>query len=505
MFVERPTRRVGRSNVELIDMLSVKNLSKTILGETLFEEVSFVVAPKEKVGLIGPNGAGKSTLLKIILGTDEADSGVVEVRNERIGYLPQELAFDPDETVASYIESAANPRAVEALERVGMQHVSLNQQASRLSGGQKTRLALAKILLGNPTLLIFDEPTNHLDVRTLAWLDEFIRTFRGSVLLVSHNRALLESAVERIIELDTIDRTLHEYPGNYTIYRELKGQQQDRWEKTYKQQQKHKKKLEELLRQKKQQAHNQSNPKKGKELRAVERRIQREIVDKEIAAPRTYAGARNIGLEGSVHTGKLMARFTGVAKSYQEKSVFREVSFEIRGAEHILLRGENGSGKTTLLKMMLGEVDPTEGEVRVGENVHVGHFSQEHEGLDRQNTVLDELLATPRVDISTQEARAVLAGFLFRGNAVFKRVEALSLGERVRLMFAKLVVQKNEMLVLDEPTNHLDIPSVEAIEHALREYRGAVVVVSHDIYFLEQLGIDKVFTLQNGKLTESLG
>ncbi|MBP9711551.1 MAG: ABC-F family ATP-binding cassette domain-containing protein [Candidatus Pacebacteria bacterium] len=450
-------------------MIIIKNVSVSIAGENLFEKVSFVLHRGDRIGLVGPNGAGKSTLLKAIVGEVEIDNGLIKIENERIGYLPQQIVFND----------------------------------SKLSGGQKTRLALETILKEKPTVLLLDEPTNHLDLDAILWLEDVIKNFRGCVLVISHDRRLLDNTVNKILEIDPVNNSFNEYLGGYTNYITEKKRSTERQENSYRLQQREKKRLENWLVLKKQEASIYSSASKGKMIRAKEKYLEREIHNKEIKKPESFKKIKGVNILGEVANTKLVLRCDNLVKSFNQKPVLKNVSFEIRGKEKILLSGNNGSGKTTLLKIITGDLKPDSGEIKIGTNVSIGYFAQEHEQLDVNKTVLEEFLSTSSL-ITSKDPRQVLGAFLFSDQAVFKKVSSLSHGERVRLIFAKLTNQKHELLVLDEPTNHLDIQSREVIENALMEYQGAILVVSHDRYFTSKIEVDKFIYPENGWLKERL-
>jgi ATP-binding cassette subfamily F protein 3 len=445
-------------------MIIIKNLTINMAGDKLFEGVSFVLHKGDRVGLVGPNGSGKSTLLKAILGEIELDGGTIKIEREQIGYLPQEVFF-PDKN---------------------------------LSGGQKTRRALAEMLARKPSVLLLDEPTNHLDIEAVEWLEEIIQSFRGAVLIISHDRKLLDNTVNKILEIDPTNHSFNEYAGNYSEYIIEREKRIEKQEIAYKLQQKEKKRLEDWLVLKRQEASIFSDPAKGKMIRAKEKQLQREIYDKEIARPSAVKKIKKLDLQGDVANAKLVCRLSDITKSFGDKKVLRDISFEMRGKERVLLSGGNGSGKTVLLKILLGEVIPDSGEVKIGANLSMGYFAQEHELLDRNKTVLEEFLSTKNL-VTNKDPRKVLGSFLFSDQAVFKKVSALSLGERVRLIFAKLTNQHNDLLILDEPTNHLDIQSREVIENALIGYQGAILLVSHDRYFIEKIKIDRELNIGMAK------
>lgn len=485
-------------------MIVVKKLTKYVLGEPLFEGASFVLHKGDKVGLVGPNGCGKSTLLKILIGQIERDDGDVRLEGERVGYLSQEFRFKDNETVENFLSVSDGPKAKSIMKEVGLGDISSNPDIDTLSGGQKTRLALAKILLDKPSVLLLDEPTNHLDLEGLAWLERYIRDFRGSVLIVSHDRRLLDNSVNKILEIDPANHAFAEYAGGYTAYAMEKEKRTAQWEGDYQRQQKEKRRMELWLALKKQEAHVHPDPAKGKQIRAMEKRLKREIYDNEIARPKDQEKIANLALQGQTASAKLIVRATDIAKDFPGKPLLRDIGFELRGRERVLLAGENGCGKTTLLKILTGDLELDSGEIRFGERVQFGYFAQEHEILDPDKTIMDEFLGTDCPLNSSRNPRSALGAFLFGGQRVFAKVSSLSLGERVRLMFAKLTSQENELLILDEPTNHLDIQSREVIEDALLNYKGALLVVSHDRYFLDKIAVNRTLTIHKGVIREDL-
>jgi len=397
-----------------------------------------------------------------------------------------------------------NHKIEDILKEVGLFPISSDMKVSKLSGGQKTRLALSKLLVGKPSFLLLDEPTNHLDLKGIEWLENFINHFNGGVLIISHDRRLLDNSVAKILEIDAVNHKFVEYLGGYEDYLDQKEKRMEKWEGDYDRQQKEKKRLEDWLKWRRIQASAHPNPKLGKQIHAKERYLQREILDKEILRPKSQKDMKISELKGEIHSAKLMVRGKDITKKFGDRSILYNCSFEIRGKEHVLFAGENGCGKTTLLKIIMGEIFPDSGEIRLGENIHFGYFAQEHEKLDENKTVIEEFNSTDRMQVVSEEnSRSILGSFLFSGQDVFKKVSQLSFGERVRLIFAKLTNQENQLLILDEPTNHLDIPSREVIEEALLAYKGAIVVVSHDRHFLNQISIDRVLTISNGNIKES--
>ena len=478
-------------------MIKIKNVGAHILGEALFEKFTLAINSGDRIGIVGPNGSGKTTLLKIIAGIHESHEGSIHYEHERVGYLPQDIEYADHDTVQTFITGVPQARRIKVLAEVGLSSISQDARVKELSGGQKRRLALARTLGHGPTFLLLDEPTNHLDRATIEWLEEFIQNFRGGVILISHDRSLLDGVVHKILEINPRDQVIHTYVGNYSSYLIERAKRDRLQNEAHDRQQREKKRIEEWLARKRQEATVHPDPSKGRMIRAKVKYLQREILDKEIYRAGPQKKIHGAHLEGEAARAKLMCRVTDIAKNYGTKNVLKKVSFEVRGQERVLLAGNNGSGKTTLLKILLSQVRPDAGSVKIGDNISVGYFAQEQESLDLNKTILEEFTATPDL-VSTQEPRAVLGSFLFSDHDVFRKVGSLSMGERVRLIFAKLTHQKNELLILDEPTNHLDIPSREVIEAALIKYEGAIIAVSHDQFFVKKIGFNRKVEIKNG-------
>ena len=484
-------------------MIIIKNLEKSILGDTLFENVNFKLTRGDKVGFIGKNGGGKTTLMKVILGLEEADSGTVDTEKERIAYVPQDIVFEENDTAEKFLQNSGNLDFKNTLKKVGLEDLNLEQKINELSGGQKTRLAIAKAMLEKPSVLFMDEPTNHLDTEGLQWLENFVKDFFGIVFIISHDRKFLDNCIDRIYEIDSANKEFNEYMGNYTYYLEEKERRIENQIKNYDLQQKRKKEMEEWLRLKRQEATIFVDPAKGRQIRAMEKRLQREIYDQELVSPKSDKDMRDLEFAGETHLGKLILRVSNLSFNFRDRKLFHKVNFEIRGKDRIFLEGENGSGKTTLLMILLGLIKVTEGEIRIGEGVRIGYSSQNLEFANLNFTVLEDFDKAVSKTFS-EGSKNILGSFLFSGNSVNKKIKELSFGERVRLTFAKLIHSEYDLLILDEPTNHLDIKTREIIEDALQNYAGALLVVSHDRYFVEQINLNWGLKIENRNLVKKL-
>lgn len=515
-------------------VLKISGLSKSFGIKTVFENVSFEVRSGERIGLVGANGAGKTTLLKCIMGAEEADKGSVKASDGAIiGYLRQDFNYtshtireemedawkdvlyykDRMETLARELESSkSDEKLVEAYGRaearfeflggydyesttrkiltgLGFSDDDWDRDIRSFSGGQKVRINLAAAFVRHPDFLLLDEPTNHLDMGMLEWLEEYLRSYKGGILMISHDRYFLDGAATGIIDLE--NHHIRSFRGGYTRYMETKENQDRAYEKAYEKQQEHIKETEEYIRRYKAGI-------KAKQARGRQSQLN-----------------RLVRLEKPVHQASLRFHFDPpqecadkvldvlrVEGSYGSHILFKDLTIHIKKGETVGLIGPNGAGKTTILKMITGEKKPDTGFIQLGNNVKMGYYSQEQERLHPKLTVLDEVRDT--FNFGEKEARNILGMFLFRGDDVFKTVGMLSGGEKARLSLLCLFLEKPNFLILDEPTNHLDIPTREIMEDAIEAFGGTCLVVSHDRYFLDKVA-DRILELDHGKLTEYLG
>lgn len=515
-------------------VLKISGLSKSFGIKTVFENVSFEVRSGERIGLVGANGAGKTTLLKCIMGAEEADKGSVKASDGAIiGYLRQDFNYtshtireemedawkdvlyykDRMETLARELESSrSDEKLVEAYGRaearfeflggydyesttrkiltgLGFSDDDWDRDIHSFSGGQKVRINLAAAFVRHPDFLLLDEPTNHLDMGMLEWLEEYLRSYKGGILMISHDRYFLDGAATGIIDLE--NHHIRSFRGGYTRYMETKENQDRAYEKAYEKQQEHIKETEEYIRRYKAGI-------KAKQARGRQSQLN-----------------RLVRLEKPVHQASLRFHFDPpqecadkvldvlrVEGSYGSHILFKDLTIHIKKGETVGLIGPNGAGKTTILKMITGEKKPDTGFIQLGNNVKMGYYSQEQERLHPKLTVLDEMRDT--FNFGEKEARNILGMFLFRGDDVFKTVGMLSGGEKARLSLLCLFLEKPNFLILDEPTNHLDIPTREIMEDAIEAFGGTCLVVSHDRYFLDKVA-DRILELDHGKLTEYLG
>ena len=519
--------------------LKVTNLAKSFGIEELFKNVSFEVARGDKVGFVGANGAGKSTLMKILMGQEEYDAGSIQWDgSDTIGYVEQtadfaggtlyeefQHAFDDIRALGEKkaaleqrmktegTEGEAGAALLEDYSRVmnrfellggydyesrlrriayglGFTEDDFEKDVQHFSGGQKTRICLAKALMREPDFLFLDEPTNHLDIERIEWLEKFLQSYHGGVLIISHDRFFLDRVATRILELEGGQVT--SYEGNYTYYMRVKNDRRAALQSAYEKQQEHIKKTEEYIRRYK--AGIKSKQARGRQSQLD--RLERIVLPPEDATFNYFA------FHKPPECADRVAELEDVSWHYGNHAIFDHVNLLIRNGDGVALVGPNGAGKTTLLRVLIGELESPTGRVKIGSRVKIGYFSQQHETLHPENTILDEITYTFGID--EEQARKYLGAFLFHGDDVLRRIGDLSGGEQSRVAFLKLMLTGANFLVLDEPTNHLDIPAKETIEEALMAYPGTFIAVSHDRYFLDKVA-NCTLVLENGGLTEYTG
>lgn len=523
-------------------ILSCNNISKSFGTDIIIKSCSFNIEDHEKAAIVGINGAGKSTLLKIITGEEPADTGIVTLAKDKtLGYLAQQQDLQSDRSiydellsVKQYIldmeselrriEAAMNSASGDELEALMNRYTNLNHEfemnngyaykseitgvlkglgfteedfslhVNTLSGGQKTRVSLGKLLLSKPDIIMLDEPTNHLDMESISWLENYLLNYNGAVLIVAHDRYFLDKIVSKVIEIDNGDCTV--FSGNYTDYASKKAILRNMKLKEYLNQQRDIKHQEEVIAKLKQ----FNREKSIKRAESREKILDKmEVVDK----PVELNAKMNIQLEPSVVSGNDVLTVTDLTKSFDGNTLFNNINFDIKRGERVALIGNNGTGKTTILKLINGIIQPDSGSIYLGAKVAIGYYDQEHHVLDPDKTLFQEIQdAYP--DLNNTQIRNTLAAFLFTDDDVFKYIRDLSGGERGRVSLAKLMLSNANLLILDEPTNHLDIVSKEILENALNSYTGTVLYVSHDRYFINATAT-RIIELTNQNIVNYIG
>lgn len=496
-------------------MFNLYKIAKSYKDNPVLKDVTLSVKSGEVIALIGANGAGKTTLLKILLGEVKSDEGQITNHHDVVGYIPQEMD-NLTSTIEESFDSVEPWRIDYALNLVGLETISKDGFLGNMSGGQKTRVAVAQVLAQDPepTVLLLDEPTNNLDTEGLDWLEDFVKRFKGAILFVSHDRRFINAVATKVVELK--DGVTRQYGGNYDFYKEQKDIELQAALEKYEKQQEEKKRLKKaMVAQKEATKHvhehikradndkyqrdffrNRVSVKLGQKAKNIETRLDKL---EEVERPEFSVGYR-FSLGGSVHNSKLLVEVENVSKSYEDNTILKDNNFEIRGNSHIHLKGLNGSGKSTLLRLIAKQLEPSSGDITYGSDVTVGYFSQDTEGLDYAKSAIDNL-STYETNQEAVYRRARSLGI--DAESLQKMPAELSRGQQSKLAFAKLLLANHDLLILDEPTNHLDIATKEQLENALQNYAGAILVASHDVYFLQQLQIDKTLNLVDGKVIES--
>lgn len=527
-------------------ILSCKNLNKNYGINVILENITFSINEGDKVGLIGPNGAGKSTLFKILTNQLDYDSGELFIdKNKKLGYLSQHLSLDSNNTIYEEMLSVFNEiidlenkivdlemklnepydaskadyhdkiikdytlytelynnrggytykgEISKVLKGLGFTEGDYNKSINILSGGQKTRVALCKLLLNNPDILLLDEPTNHLDLEAIEWLEEYLKGYKGTIVIISHDRYFLDAITNKTMEL--LNSHISFYDGNYTKFIEFKKKDYENKLKAYNLQQEELKRQEEII-----ERYRSFN--REKSIKAAESR--QKTLDKieRLQSPDKDPNGAKIKFKTSITSGNDVLHIENLSKSFEDKHLFSNISFDIKRGEKVALIGENGRGKTTLFKIIMDKIESDGGIKVLGKNVFIGYYDQEQSDLNGDKTIIDEVW-DDFPNMTTTEIRTSLAAFLFKGDDVFKPICKLSGGEKCRINLLKLMLSESNLLLLDEPTNHLDIMSREALEDAILEYDGTVLVISHDRYFLNKV-IDKIYELKEDEAKEYLG
>ncbi len=523
-------------------VLACHNISKAYGITEILNNINFHIEAKEKLAIVGINGAGKSTLLKIIMGEEEADEGQIVIGKDiSVGYLAQHQTSFYDKTIfeellsvkQNVIELQEQIRQLEqnmknledeeleaALERytrmnhtfeqqdgyafesqvtgilkgLGFQETDFNRKVEELSGGQKTRISLGRLLLSRPDVILLDEPTNHLDLNSIAWLENYLKSYDGAVIIVSHDRYFLDKIVTKVVELENTKSTI--YHGNYSYYAAKREEVRLSKYRAYMNQQAEIKHQEAVI----------AKLKQFNREKSIKRAESREkMLDKleRLEKPQEVNDEMRLTLTPDIESGNDVLSIEGLSKSYGAHTLFTGIDIDIKRGERVALIGNNGTGKTTILKIITQLLPKDSGKIILGAQVHIGYYDQEHQVLHPDKTIFDELHDT-YPDMTNTRIRNVLAAFLFTGEEVFKEIRDLSGGERGRVSLAKLMLSNANFLILDEPTNHLDITSKEILENALKNYTGTILYVSHDRYFINQTAT-RILDLHDGGITSYIG
>ncbi len=523
-------------------ILNCSNITKAFIDENILNNISFHLEEYEKVAIVGANGAGKSTLLKIITGELTPDDGTITISKDKsLGYLAQHQDISSERTIYEEVltvkqdvmelelsirqlEHEMHSAVGEELERqldiytrlnhdfemrngyaarseitgvikgLGFSEEDFDKHINTLSGGQKTRVSLCKLLLKKPDILLLDEPTNHLDLPSIAWLETYLKNYQGSVIIISHDRYFLDRIITKVIEIENSNGMV--FQGTYSDYSVKKSALRDAQMKAYLNNQREIKHQQDVI-DKLKQFNREKSIKRAESREKLLAKM--EVIDK----PLSESEGMRITLEPEITSGNDVLSITGLSKSFGNNHLFSDINFEIKRGERVALIGANGTGKTTILKIINGLLDADSGTCRLGTNVQCGYYDQEHQVLDMNKTLFDEIQDT-YPDMNNTKVRNVLAAFLFTNDDVFKKIGELSGGERGRVLLAKLMLSNANFLLLDEPTNHLDMASKEILESALNKYTGTCLFVSHDRYFINSVAT-RIIDLRNNTITNYIG
>ncbi|HHY79796.1 MAG TPA: ABC-F type ribosomal protection protein [Thermoanaerobacter sp.] len=505
-------------------IITVSNVTKSYGIDIILQNISFIVNEGDKIGVIGENGAGKSTLFNLLAGFTEVDSGTISISANKIGYLQQNTVIESEKSIYEEVKTVFDEifqleKQIKSLEEkisqtkdphlldklfleysfltdkyneldgysveskirgvlngLGFDVSQFDTPVSTLSGGQKTRLMLAKTLLLSPDVLLLDEPTNHLDINSIEWLEQYLKFYNGTILIISHDRYFLDKIVTRIFEIENTHLSVYE--GNYTEYLKRKKLEMEAKLKAYEEQQKEIKRIKSIIQIQK----NRRTEKSVKMAESKQKLLEKmEIIEKPVINNKSI----NLRFDFDLESGNDVLTVKNLSLRF-DRQIFSNVSFEIKKGEKIALLGPNGIGKSSLLKILVGEIDNFEGEIKFGTNVITGYYEQEFKSLNAEKTVIDEIW-DENPYLTQTEVRTLLASFLFREEDVFKTISTLSGGEKARLSLLKLILSKANFLLMDEPTNHLDLKAKEVLEEALLDYTGTLLFVSHDRYFIDKI------------------
>lgn len=475
-------------------MIQVKNLSFSYHGHVVFDDINFLISDNQKVGIVGPNGAGKSTLLSLISKNRESDLGKVEIKGN-IASVAQEIKHDPDleaaDTVRIYLDPYHEHHDFELrkmLEGLEFSNLDFDADPRKMSGGQKTRLAIARALLLEPDILLLDEPTNFLDTKGTQWVMNFISTYPKTIIIISHDLELLDRSIDKILFINSHAKKVEEYRGTYTQFLKLREEKINQIKKQHTKGTRHIESMEEGLR---------MGTQSVKQRIQMQKRIEREKENLP-ELPVEASGLRNIRLPDPLRSGEIPISVNHIYKSYGDTPILSDINFYLQRGERLALIGHNGAGKSTLIKILVGLMQPDKGEIVHDSALKLGYYSQEHELFQLNKTVVDTFREISRMPDGY--IRSILGKFMFTESKIYQTVGSLSGGEKTRLAIAMLVLQDYNLLILDEPTTYLDVTSQRVILEALKQYKGAMIVVSHTEEFISELEPSRVLLLPENKI-----